>query len=556
LNGVQVVRGSNPRAPTCGKWSRLLRTSTIICTFTLFNEAVVNPILSGLDSELAMDDVVYQCEGLSADDVELLRRVERGIAIAADVSRSDLLLYSLLNSRRAVVVAQAAPHSIHPIYLRRVVRRQVTLEEEPYVFHSLLKGRRARGDLGLIANGAPIVQDVLPVRNEQGRVIGALSFETNLLEHERHRRRSKAFQVAVRHLQDMVRRGGLSRTADLSPFGEHDGILVVDSQQRVAYASGIATGLFRRRGRLESLVGRRLSGISPADSELVGRAIEDGCCVEEETQDRERIWVRKALVLLSHKIRPFPIFSIRRMLGVVDREPRLVGVMLLIHDATEARRKERELKVKSAMIQEIHHRVKNNLQVVAALLRIQSRRSVHEETRLALLDAVQRILSVAVVHEFLSEEDARVINIRELVQRIIAHTQQGMLSPDQYILLRLEGHSLYLPAQQATTCAIIVNELIQNAVEHAFGEAGKGEITVRLGEKDDVVQICIVDDGRGLPEGFTVDGAESLGLQIVRTLVQDDLKGEFRLQNGEGTKAIIRFPRQPPGGEASWSERE
>ncbi len=169
-----------------------------------------------------MDDVVYQCEDLTTDDVTFLRRVERGMAIVADVGRSDLLLYCLLNPRRAVVVAQAAPHSMHPIYLRRVVGRQVTPLEEPHVFHSLLKGRRARGDMGLIANGAPIVQEVLPVRTEQGRVIGALSVETNLLEHERHRRRSKAFQVAVRQLRDMVRRGGLSEAAALSTFGEHD----------------------------------------------------------------------------------------------------------------------------------------------------------------------------------------------------------------------------------------------------------------------------------------------------------------------------------------------
>ncbi len=513
-------------------------------------------ISGGFDGELVMDDVVYQCEDLTTDDVTFLRRVERGMAIVADVGRSDLLLYCLLNPRRAVVVAQAAPHSMHPIYLRRVVGRQVTPLEEPHVFHSLLKGRRARGDLGLIANGAPIVQEVLPVRTEQGRVIGALSVETNLLEHERHRRRSKAFQVAVRQLRDMVRRGGLSKAAALSAFGEHDGILVVDAQQRVTYASGIATGLYRRLARLENLVGRRLPGVSSADSELVGRAIEDGCCVEEETQAHGRVWVRKALVLLSYETHPLPVFSIRCMLGVVDREPRLRGVMLLIHDATEARRKERELKVKSAMIQEIHHRVKNNLQVIAALLRIQSRRCAHEETRMALLDAVQRILSVAVVHEFLSEEDARVINVRELAQRIITQTQQGMLSPDQHIQLRLEGPSLYLPAQQATTCAIIVNELIQNAVEHAFGETGQGKITVCLGEEDNIVQISIVDDGRGLPEGFTVNGTESMGLQIVHTLVQDDLKGEFQLRDGEGTNAIIRFPRQPPGGEASWSGQE
>ena len=500
-----------------------------------------------------MDNVVYQCEGLAAADIEFLRRVEQGMAIVADISRSDLLLYCLLDSKHAVAVAQTAPHSIHPIYLRQIVGAKVAQRDAPFVFRTLLKGRKERGNVGLIANRAPIVQEVLPVRNEQGSVIGALSFESNLLERERHRLRSRAFQRAVRRLWEMLRRGELSRAASLSPFGEHDGILVVDAQQRVTYASGIATGLYRRLGRLETLVGRRLSSHSSADGELVTRAIEDGCCVEEELEERNRVWVRKALVLLSHETR---VFSIRRALGVVDREPRIVGVLLMVHDDTETRRKERELKVKSAMIQEIHHRVKNNLQVIAALLRIQGRRSVNEETRLALQEAVRRILSVAVVHEFLSEADGRVINIRELAQRIVIQTQQGMLSPEQNIQLRVEGPNLNLTAQQATTCALVINELIQNAVEHAFGEVSRGTIRVCLSEKDDIVQIIIIDDGQGLPDGFAVDRAESLGLQIVRTLIQDDLKGEFQLLNGEGTKAVIRFPRQPLGGETSWNEQE
>ncbi|MFZ5919339.1 MAG: sensor histidine kinase [Chloroflexota bacterium] len=509
-------------------------------------------LVGSLGGELVMDDVVYRCEGLSAGDIAFLSRIEQGMPIVADISRSDVLLYCLRDVKHATVVAQAAPHSVHPIYLRQVIGTQVSQQEEPFVFRALLKGRRQRGDMGLIADRAPIVQEVLPVRNEQGRVIGALSFETNLLEKERHRRRSRVFQRAVRHLWEMLRRGELSRAAVLSPFGEHDGILVVDAQQRIAYASSVATGLYRRLGRLDTLTGRRLARISPADGDLVAHAIEDGCCVEKDLVDRDHVWQRKALVLHFHES---PLFSIRRWLGVTDREPRLAGVLFLVHDATESRRKERELKVKSAMIQEIHHRVKNNLQVIAGLLRIQGRRSSHEETRLALQEAVQRILSVAVVHEFLSEADGRVINVRELAQRIVVQTQQGMLSPEQNIRLRLEGPNLYLPAQQATTCALVVNELIQNAVEHAFRGANGGTITVQLGEQGDVVQILIIDDGRGLPEGFSLGGTDSLGLQIVRTLVQDDLKGEFELRNGEGTKAIIRFPRQPLGGEASWSEQ-
>ncbi|MBC8265042.1 MAG: sensor histidine kinase [Anaerolineales bacterium] len=500
-----------------------------------------------------MDDVVYKCGDLTEEDVAFLQKIENDMPIVADISRADLLIYCAISPERAVVAAQARPHSIAPIQPELVVGRTISAAEEPLVCQSLVQGRSVRGNRTLIPDGAPVLQEVRPIRNEEGKLLGVLSIETNLIEHERHRRRSKVFKQALGQLQEMLLQGRIEGARQLSPFGEHDGIIVVDGAGWIRYASGIATGLYRRLGYLDSLLGKRASELDTEDEALVARAWRERRCLEEETHEGHRIWIKKAIPLISHRER---LGGLRRFLGSPSPESHLVGALLMVHDETEVRRKERELKVKSAMIQEIHHRVKNNLQVIAALLRIQARRSESEEVRRALKDSVARILSVAVVHEFFAQQEAGVINIKDVSQRVVNHTQQGILQPDKRIRLTLSGPDIYLTAQQATTCALIINELLQNSVEHGYERRLGGIISVNLQDDGDRVIISVVDDGQGLSEGFSLEKADTLGLQIVQTLVLDDLKGQFELREGDGVSAIVTFPKQALGGEETWSERE
>jgi len=234
-----------------------------------------------------------------------------------------------------------------------------------------------------------------------------------------------------------------------------------------------------------------------------------------------------------------------------------VGVLFAIHDATEERHKERELKIKSAMIQEVHHRVKNNLQTVAAVLRMEIRRSGNEEVRRILNDSVARVLSMAVVHEYLSREEGRAINVREVTQRIIQQTQQGVVSPEKHVrIVLLDGYNLYLPARQATACALVINELLQNAVDHAFKEHEDGTVWIELVDEGDQVRLVITDDGEGLPHGFAMEQATGMGLQIVQTLVQDDLQGSVTMENADGVRAIVSFPKNMLEGEGHWNEQE
>ncbi len=223
----------------------------------------------------------------------------------------------------------------------------------------------------------------------------------------------------------------------------------------------------------------------------------------------------------------------------------LAGAMLIIHDATEERRKEQELRVKTAIIKEIHHRIKNNLQTVAALLRLQARRISHEEARAALIESINRILSIAVIHEFLSEHDSGLINLKDLCRKIMEQAREGMLTPEKRISMELKGPDILLPSEQATACALIVNELIQNALEHGYRDRTTGRITVTVEDFENRVKITVHDDGRGLPPDFDPFQTESLGLRIVRTLAEEELHGSFSLEgvDGGGAIATVIFPK-------------
>ena len=485
-----------------------------------------------------MDEVVETSFNLDAEGKALLQQIIRGIPLVADISRSDMLLYCPIGAHEGHLIAQARPHSLSSIHASGLVGRRVGPPDEPNVCQVLERNRVVQGERILIPGTAPIVQVVHPVHTRQGQLIGALSIETHLFEHERQQRRRYPFQQALRWLQGMLLRGELLNVEGLSPFGENDGIMVVNTEECILYMSGIATNLYRRLGYWKNLVGQQLRDLDTADEGLANQALDEGVCLEEEVEERGRILVKKAMPLLCRERR---IPRLGRYWLRSDSYP--VGALLTIHDDTEGRQRELELRVKATMIQEIHHRVKNNLQTVAALLRMQSRRVGSQEARDSLKEGVDRILSMAVVHEFLSREEGQAINIRDVAQRILTQTEQGLMGPGKDITLGLTGPSLYLPGKQATACALILNELLQNALEHGYEWRERGRIDVILEDQGDHVGIQISDDGQGLPEGFNPRSGESLGLEIVRRLVEDDLGGAFDLRDDGGVSATVVFPK-------------
>ena len=553
-----------------------------------------------------MDARVKSCPSLTERDIALLYRIEAGLPITADISRSDVMLCCLtdrnhiLSSQyggrvppadaRILVARHAAPQSLSSIYVDDMTGRAYTLAAQPTVHRALMEDRRGKVaekkvPPGRTSSGAPVIQQVYPVRNAANRVIGALLVETNMIEYERQRRRGRPFRQAVGWLQSMAVQGEIEAAEAAGRFGSLDGIFLVDEQSCISYMSGIAMNLFRSVGSGTETRGGPISDLETEDERLVSQAVQANCCVQSRTESEDgRVWVRTALPLraprgslyeMSRRLREQ--LQAGRLRSLVERTPRIDGVLVLVHDATAAVQRERELNVKSAMIQEVHHRVKNNLQTIAAILRMQSRRSENGEAQQHLKDAVNRIFSMSVIHEYLSQDEHRPINIRDVCQRIVGQAREVAVNPGRRVEFETEGPNIRLPSSQATASALVVNELLMNAIEHGLKDREDGKIRVALEDLGDKVRIEVADNGHGLPSGFGPvlkgSGGGSLGLQIVQTLVTEDLKGELLIEpegnaeriddswrsltapdataNGKveaaacsGTRAVLTFPKR------------
>ena len=484
---------------------------------------------------------------LRADDVALLKKLAADLPITSDVCRADLLLYCRGGPDWAILAAQAMPHSISPVYEESHVGLRVSAREQAEVLRGLSGKLRASSVRTIDVRGASVARQVLPVRNARGELVAVMAVDAYWLAYERQRRRSKVFQSALRQFVAMVCRGELRGAKNLTPFGERDGIVYVGADRGIGYMSGIARGLYYRLGYRDSLVGRRVTELDTVDHEMVTQALSEHRCLEREDEQDGLTWIRRALPVIGPEDTFWRSIS-RRLLSSDLVSSRARGVLILIHDATEALRTRRELESKMAMVREVHHRVKNNLQVVVSLMRMQARRALGDEVKAALEESVNRVLSVAVVHEFLSMDAGGTINVQEVARRILAQVQQGLIDPRKQIRLSVKGQAVWLPAERATQCALVINELVQNAIEHGMAQSVEGQVEVEFIDHGDSVSIIVSDDGQGLPEGFDLEADANLGLSIVKSMVERDLRGDFELQSRGGTRAIIRFGKSTPGG--------
>jgi two-component system, sensor histidine kinase PdtaS len=463
-----------------------------------------------------------------------LDRVVEAMPLLADVCNADLLLYAKAGDG-AVVVSHAAPRTVPSLYPSSQTGRISARRDINEVSRVLNEGKSRQTVGWTLVWGSPTLQEVFEIRDPDGKTIAGVSSNANLLEHQRLQRRDSLYKSMVARVREQGFSGQLAGASLLGRLTEHDGVLIVDKQGIVRYMSSVAEHQYRRVGYVDNLVGAQISELETSEY-ICFRSMERGGCLEQRIQEGDQVWIKRVIPLLT------PLQG-RGLFGRGQPyEPE--GVVVFVQDITDEVRKEQELRIKSAMIQEVHHRVKNNLQTIAYLLRMQASRTSSRMAQETLRQTVSRVLSMAVVHEFLSRGDTTDIQMRDVCNRIVGQVAVGIIDPRKKVRIDVEGKSFSLPAQQATSCALALNELLQNAVEHGFEGRDEGSIDVRLSENDDCMVIEIADDGVGLPKDFDLASTSSLGLQIVQTLVRDDLRGQLELRNGRGVTARISFPKE------------
>jgi len=296
-----------------------------------------------------------------------------------------------------------------------------------------------------------------------------------------------------------------------------DGVILLDAAQRVEYTSPNGVSALHRVGVHANSEGLRLGELG-LDDTLVRMAFSINTPVTEELEGQADVSVLvRCIPLIDH--------------GAVS------GAVVLMRDVSELRRRDRLLLSKDATIREIHHRVKNNLQTISSLLRLQGRRFTSPEAKTAIEESVRRIRAIALVHETLSREAGDDVAFVEIVRPLLRMVEEGMSSEDRPVSFTVEGDAGFLPATVATPLSVVLNELLQNAIDHAFPvaldlKAVPGRVVVRLANDGARLQVSVIDDGVGLPLDFSLDSVTGLGLSIVRTLVTTELMGTIALERG------------------------
>jgi len=473
-----------------------------------------------------LDRLARERTDLSADEIAHLHLVTADWTLLADLSFSDLVMWlPTWNSAGFIAAAQVRPSTGPTVYPEDIIGTFVAkgrLHEVERAFHShrVVHNRMAPDSV------LPVGTESIPVQHA-GRVIAVIARRSGLSPREAGDL-ERTYRDIADVLAEMLCAGqfpvqGMQDSSTPPRVG--DGLLRVDAQGIVVFASPNARSAFRRMGVKSDLTGRILEHEVRRLAARTG-PVDESIGVVSSGRGAGSVDVEVGEVTVSMRSIPLMVDRLR------------TGSVLLIRDVTDLRRGERELLTKDNTIREIHHRVKNNLQTVAALLRMQGRRLSDPTARAALDESVRRVSAIALVHETLSQADADSVEFDDVADRLVA----TVADLAEGIEVVREGEFGVLPGSIASSLALVVAELLQNALEHGLHEQGEGRIALTTQRRGRRLQVCVIDNGAGLPAGFDPETDAKLGLKIVQTLVRDDLKGSLSWEpgrSGRGTTATI-----------------
>jgi two-component sensor histidine kinase len=486
-----------------------------------------------------LGDLLAEHTVLPGNAVDHLHAVVGEWQLLADLSFADFLMWVRRDDGALVCVAQVRPNTAPTVLLADAVGTRNEADEMPLVTEAFNSGTIGRQNPAGQQDSLGLNVEAVPVRYNND-VVAVLTHQTALAARKASPLET-AYLDCAGDLLHMLSEATFPNVGDLAMSRSSprvgDGFIRLDETGGVVFASPNAISAYHRMGLASELEGHNLVTITrpligdPFEAQELANHVRDS--LAGGSSMRMEVDAGGAAVLL----RTLPL--------VVHGEA--VGAAVLIRDVTEVKRRDRALLSKDATIREIHHRVKNNLQTVAALLRLQARRTNNAEGREALIESVRRVSSIALVHDALSMSVDEEVNLDAVVDRILP-IMNDVAAPDNMdtpIRIIRVGDLGVLDADRATALIMVITELVQNAIEHAFDTTTQqGCVTIRAERSARWLDVVVHDDGRGMPDGFSLEKSDRLGLQIVRTLVSAELDGSLGMHDVPtgGTDVVLRVP--------------
>jgi two-component sensor histidine kinase len=484
---------------------------------------------------------------LTEAQADHLRRLLAEWQLIADLAFADFLLWVRQDAipalagedpeERFVCVGQCRPTTATTLLPGDMVGTEVGEPLASQLRRGFVQGEIVEPEDPMWLEYVPTRREVIPVRHA-GEVIAVVSRYVNLLQPRSAGNLEMAYTSAADALCQMVCDGFFPDRSDQGPGPRAgDGFVRLAETGAITYSSPNASSALRRLGWEGTFMGSELIEIlraSVSDSLMAEEASSALMAALEGEIADARVEVESNGAVTSW-----------RVIGLRQSDE-MTGAVVLLRDVTELRRRDRALVSKDATIREIHHRVKNNLQSVSALLRMQARRTENLEARQALEDSVRRIGSIALVHDALSISSDEHVSVDDIVDKLIVMLSD-LNAPGTSVIVRRQGRFGSLEAERAMSLTTVLTELAQNALEHAFQPGDSGEVVIGAERKGKWLSVEVADSGVGFPEGFDPKTTKRLGLRIVATLAESELQASLELGRSDlgGSSAKFDVPLHP-----------
>ena len=478
---------------------------------------------------------------LDEADIERVEEVARSLLAVADLTGADVFLdCPTADPDMAVVVAHARPSHGISLYEGDVVGALALRENEPAVLRTLEIGMPTRDTRATTQEHKTVSQNVSPVKGGSGRVVCVLIAEKDITEDEHARRSLSLLSSTTEQLMEAL---VSSRQQEHSlPYHVTDGIVMFNREGKSVYINPVAETIYRKLGFRDPLEWNDFENLAIGDV------------------DFRDILARNEVRVVDSRVGGMMLEVKYAVMKGQDGSETGAGVVMLVRDETEVREREKELILKSVAIQEIHHRVKNNLQTIASLLRLQSRRVENEYVKNAFHGSISRVLSIAATHEILAQGGMDDVDVKTMLHRIRSGLLNHATLSGVDVAISVEGDTFTCPSDMATSIALVVNEAIQNCLKYAFPGRESGRIVIRIAKGKSYGNISIQDDGEGFDDKKAP--TDSLGFRIIRSIVNDKLRGTLQTESdGTGTRVFFDFPLEPgpsgtdPGLEAEYGRK-
>lgn len=470
-----------------------------------------------------------------ASDKEWLHHLVADWQVIADLSLADLLLVLQKGDGSFVIAGQCRPSTVVSLRIDDVVGERVDNELQEEMAEAMKSDGVYRSSVLRRIGDALVCNVYAPIRHG-GKTLGLVVRETNLATRESNGRYELESIGAGKQLYGMIPRGQFPYKDSVLSQRHNarvaDGFILLSADGIVQYASPNGISCFRRLGMVDMLEGANLSEVGTSlihENDPVPESL-PLVLLGKAAIDSELVANRSAVSM--------------RSLPLMDEHGR-TGAIVLCRDVSELRRREVELQTKDATISEIHHRVKNNLQAVSALLRLQARKTKSDEVKKELKEAQRRVQTIAMVHEGLSQSADEIVDFDKVIANLLRMSVDLTAMSDQRISIDFVGSFGMMPAQDATPLSLVLTELTTNAVEHGYEGRKEGHITVTADRRGNELDIVVQDDGNGMgseeEDGMARSSGSGLGTQIINTFVTNDFGGTVRWEPVETGGTRVRL---------------